>query len=241
MSFLAKTTITVASIWNGQWREERRHEMGKKKGISVNLILASTQPAVVGVQLHFTKNILAVALFMIANLISFCKSTGSLHLGHNSIGSILTIARKKFGFKGRKVSCHFVRKTCLSRLLDANVPEVFVAQHAGMKSIDSLSSYKAGGPKQISTISSVLSNDMASSTDHENQFAGNSTITNAQVEQVSSQETNTSTSNYKINASGISNCSNCVFNFLPSSPSPSKSKKSRRAFRIIKFSSDDDE
>ena len=71
----------------------------------------------------------------------------------------MTEARKKFSFSGKKVACHSVRKTGLSRLLDAEVPDVFVAQHAGMKSTESLSSYKAAGPAQMAKISNVLSNN----------------------------------------------------------------------------------
>ena len=36
--------------------------------------------------------------------------------------------------RGKKVANHSVRKTCISRLLDADVPENFAAQLSGHKS-----------------------------------------------------------------------------------------------------------
>ena len=39
-----------------------------------------------------------------------------------------------FTERGKKVTNHSVRKTCISRLLDADVPENFVAQLSGHKS-----------------------------------------------------------------------------------------------------------
>ena len=66
----------------------------------------------------------------------------------NTIGEILTLARKKFGFSGRKVANHSVRKTGIGRLLDSGVPELYVAQHSGTSSMDSLKSYKSANKKQ---------------------------------------------------------------------------------------------
>ena len=77
-------------------------------------------------------------------------------MGRNKIGSILTQSRKLYSFKGKKVANHSVRKTSLGQLLDSNVAETFVAQHAGMKSIDSLKSYKSPGVMKISEMSDVL-------------------------------------------------------------------------------------
>ena len=47
------------------------------------------------------------------------------------------------------MSNHSVRKTGIGRLLDANVPEIYVAQHSGMKSIDSLSYKDANEESQV--------------------------------------------------------------------------------------------
>ena len=79
-----------------------------------------------------------------------------ISVGENRLGSILTEARKKFGMVGKKVSNHTVRKTGISRLLDGGIPETFVAQHEGMKSIDSLKSYKAPGEQHMVQMSHIL-------------------------------------------------------------------------------------
>lgn len=48
-------------------------------------------------------------------------------MGHITIGDIRTKARKIYGFSG-KVANHSVRKTGIGRLLDSNMPEIYVAQ-----------------------------------------------------------------------------------------------------------------
>ena len=75
-------------------------------------------------------------------------------LGKNQIGKFLSTAAKNVGIpqvSGAKVTNHSVRKTSISRLLDANMPENFVAQHSshlgGHKSTESLQSYKSAGEK----------------------------------------------------------------------------------------------
>ena len=77
-------------------------------------------------------------------------------VGKNRLRNILTEAKKKFGMKWKKVSNHTVRKTGLSRLFEGGVPETFIAQHEGMKSADSLKSYKAPGEKHMLQISHAL-------------------------------------------------------------------------------------
>ena len=56
-----------------------------------------------------------------------------------------------------KVANHSVRKTSIGRLLDANVPEIFVAQHSGHKSLESLQSYKTANKDQMFRMSNILS------------------------------------------------------------------------------------
>ena len=75
----------------------------------------------------------------------------------------MSVARKKFDLKGKKIANHSVRKTGIGMLLDANVPEIFVAQHSGMASTDSLKSYKTASAQQQHVMSSVL-NGQGSST-----------------------------------------------------------------------------
>ena len=66
-------------------------------------------------------------------------------LGKNQIGQFLPKAAKKAGLQpcGRKLSNRSVRKTSISRLLDAGIPENFVTQLSGHKNLQSLSSYKS--------------------------------------------------------------------------------------------------
>ena len=52
---------------------------------------------------------------------------------------------------------HSIRKTCISRLLDADVPENFVAQLSGHKNTKSLQSYKSASAKYQRRMSLTLS------------------------------------------------------------------------------------
>ncbi|CAH3159965.1 unnamed protein product [Porites lobata] len=58
--------------------------------------------------------------------------------------------------EGKKVINHSVRKTCISSLLDANVPENLVAQLSGHKSTESLQSYKSTSAKHQKRMSLTL-------------------------------------------------------------------------------------
>ena len=77
----------------------------------------------------------------------------------NDIGKFLSTAAKNAGLykEGKKVTNHSVRKTCISRLLDADVPENFVAQLSGHKSTESLQSYKSASAKHQKRMSLTLS------------------------------------------------------------------------------------
>ena len=80
-------------------------------------------------------------------------------LGKNEIGKFLSTAAKNAGLhrEGKKVANHSVRKTCISRLLFADVPEKFVAQLSGHKSMESLQSYKSTSAKHQKRMSLTLS------------------------------------------------------------------------------------
>ena len=69
--------------------------------------------------------------------------------------------------EGKKVTNHSVRKTCISRLLDADVPENFVAQLSGHKSTESLQSYKSASAKNQKRMSLTLSRADVSGSRHE--------------------------------------------------------------------------
>ena len=53
-------------------------------------------------------------------------------LGKNKIGEFLAKAARNAGLPGNLTN-HSVRKTCISRLMDADVPENYVAQLSGQK------------------------------------------------------------------------------------------------------------
>ena len=80
-------------------------------------------------------------------------------LGKNMIGNFLAKAAERAGIqrRGSKISNHSVRKTCISRLLDADVPENFASQLSGHKNTESLQSYKSAGDKQQRQMSYALS------------------------------------------------------------------------------------
>ncbi|CAH3186834.1 unnamed protein product, partial [Porites evermanni] len=59
--------------------------------------------------------------------------------------------------EGKQVTNHSVRKSCISRFLDADVPENFVAQLNGHKSTESLQSYKSASAKHQKRMSLTLS------------------------------------------------------------------------------------
>ena len=63
-------------------------------------------------------------------------------LGKNEIGTFLSIAAKNTGLQreGKKLLIILSGKPCISRLLDADFPENFVAQLSGHKSTESLQS-----------------------------------------------------------------------------------------------------
>ena len=62
-------------------------------------------------------------------------------LGKDKIGEFLTKAAKNAGLPGN-VTNHSVRKTCISGLMDAEVPVNYVAQLSGHKNLKSLDCYK---------------------------------------------------------------------------------------------------
>ncbi len=66
-------------------------------------------------------------------------------MGKNESGKFLSRAAENAGIQraGGKLSNHSVRKTSMSRLLDAYTPEIFVAQLSGHKNLQSLQSYKS--------------------------------------------------------------------------------------------------
>ena len=63
---------------------------------------------------------------------------------------------KAAGLSG-KITNHSVRKTCISRLMDADVPTNFVAQLSGHKNLKSLDAYKTASVTHQRQMSRILS------------------------------------------------------------------------------------
>ena len=118
-------------------------------------------------------------------------------LGKNEIGKFLSKAAEKAGIKqgGVKISNHSVRKTHVGRLLDANTPEIFVAQSSGHKRVESLQSYKSASEKHQRQMSHILSRSQPSTNGPLalNQFGSHSS--SLQIAETTRGETMTSTSN----------------------------------------------
>lgn len=81
-------------------------------------------------------------------------------MGRNKIAEFLPEAKKLLKLPG-KVANHSVRKTGISQLLEADIPEIFVAQHSGMKNRDSLKSYKTASLSHQKRMCNIL-NDITS-------------------------------------------------------------------------------
>ena len=76
-------------------------------------------------------------------------------LGKNEIGKFLSKAAKAAKLPDN-ITNHSVRKTCISRLIDADIPENFVAQLSGHKNLKSLDSYKSASTAHQRKMSLVL-------------------------------------------------------------------------------------
>ena len=77
-------------------------------------------------------------------------------LGKNEIGKFLSTAAKNATLHGR-VTNRSVRKTCISRLLDANVSNSFVAQLSGHRNLKSLDAYQSASYEHQRRMSLALS------------------------------------------------------------------------------------
>ena len=83
-------------------------------------------------------------------------------MGKNETGKFLSKAAKNSGIEGN-ITNHSVSRTCISRLMDANIPSNYVAQLSGHKNLKSLDSYKTASRIHQRKMSNVLSR---SSTSH---------------------------------------------------------------------------
>ena len=81
----------------------------------------------------------------------------------NEIGKLMKTAAQSAGLLGNFTN-HIVRKTCLSRLIDAEVPVNYVAQLSGHRNLKSLDSYQAASADHQRKMSFSLSRSGQEST-----------------------------------------------------------------------------
>ena len=77
-------------------------------------------------------------------------------LGKNEICKLMKTAAQSAGLQGNFTN-HTVRKTCISRLMDAEVSLNYVAQLSGHRNLRSLDSYKAASADHQRKMSLILS------------------------------------------------------------------------------------
>ena len=122
--------------------------------------------------------------------------TRRLCFGKNEIGNFLSTAAKKANLQqphGAKITNHSVRKTSISRLLDADIPENYVAQLSGHKSIDSLYSlnYKSAGQQHQRKMSLTLSRIQTQTPSNVNQSTSSSPSLSQSAQRLFSSSTKT--------------------------------------------------
>ena len=160
-------------------------------------------------------------------------------LGKNELGKMLGEVARMANLGGpKKVTNHSVRKTSISRLLDANCPEVYVSQLSGHKSLQSLNSYKTASMQHQRAMSHVLSGETSSSSSVLQSMAPLSTFPGPST---SKDSTSNSLFTQKSLFSGasIGSISGCTFNFAMSA-SQEKSPAQRKRRRVIESDSDED-
>ena len=104
-------------------------------------------------------------------------------LGENEIGKFLSTTAKNASLQGR-VTNHSVRKTCISRLFDANVSNNFVAQLSGHRNLKSLDVYKSASYRRASTTNVPCAESLQQRSDydlgsHRNHYSSFTTVESA--------------------------------------------------------------
>ena len=119
---------------------------------------------------------------------------------------------------GKKVSNHSARKTSISRLLDAGVPENFVTKLSGHKNLQSLSTYKSASLKQQRQISDTLSRtptafplSHSTSTNVRQEISSVTTQSSLSIPSSRIQETEQHTFFARVTIGSITNCVFKVF------------------------------
>ena len=142
-------------------------------------------------------------------------------LGKKEIGKFLSIAAKNASLQGR-VTNHSVRKTCISRVLDANVSNKFVVQLSGHRNLKSLDAYKSASYEHQRQMSLALSR----SSSHQTTVSARtetSTRPTASVTTVESASFNVVQLGSRFfSEATIASFNNCTFNIQLTSGQPSQ-------------------
>lgn len=139
-------------------------------------------------------------------------------LGKNEIGKLMATAARNTGLsaQNKKISNHSTRKTSISRLLDAGVPENYVMQLSEHKNLQSLSSYKSASLAHQRCMSDTLSRTSPSVNEN-----GTSTIVRHESSFYTQSQTSSALPGNPVDVSQgqsllfgakIGSISNCVFN-----------------------------
>ena len=162
-------------------------------------------------------------------------------LGKNEIGKFLSKAAKAAKLPGN-ITNHSVRKTCISRLMDADIPENFVAQLSGHKNLKSLDSYKSASTAHQRKMSLVLSRSTTSSSStnlrslHPLEINRAPTETNEAflLKQQSQSYSNRSVVEGTFSGATIQKMEGCHFNFFfKNSKSPTRGTTFAKKRRVI--------
>lgn len=161
-------------------------------------------------------------------------------LGKNEIGKLLSKAAQNAGLPGR-VTNHSVRKTCISRLLDSDVPVNFVAQLSGHHNLKSLDAYKSASTQHQRKMSFALSR-----TENTEPSTVSSSSTMSSVVDIQHKPNQSITKN--VEEAGIfhgATFENCSFNIQvmsgPVTQTPSKTECIRKRRRLFIESDSEDE
>ena len=129
-------------------------------------------------------------------------------LGKNAIGKLFVNAAKAARLPGN-ISNHSVRKTCISRLMDAELPPNYVAQLSGHKNSKSLDVYKSASHSHQRRVSVVLSRSTESS-----RCASQTGIQEAKMSELPvQQEASTSMTEGFFSGATIGKFDKCISNF----------------------------
>ncbi|KAK3743014.1 hypothetical protein QZH41_019612 [Actinostola sp. cb2023] len=133
-------------------------------------------------------------------------------LGKNSIGKFLVSAAQAVGLPGN-VSNHSVRKTCISRLMDAGIPENYVAQLSGHKNLKSLDAYKSASTSHQRQMSMVLSRSSTSNATNTQSTSSTQAMSTTSLSVQGEEDVIKSACGGVFSSATIGKFEGCTFNF----------------------------